>query len=616
MRRYNGKKLLRLMFACLCAASVSLILLLVIRGYRIPQAEGEYMEINTAKILLDELELGELYKADPAQEQQGSQEEKILTYAQYLHILHTIHDRRPTVYTKQDMERDSKQALSASYLGRHKMLKADFMKVYFALAQRLVPDKNIREQTYLILGLPTEVRDVTQQGILAADVASGTIGGAELIRIQFDDYERYLYQSVAAIMSLDRVVLIQYAKSEKFTMERAWIESNTQEGLFVRYRDKIFRFPYQKEIFDDFEKIADVTIADGKPSEVKVYRDVISGKLLGFTDSEIELEGQILPYARDLQVYKLYGEKEPYTLSDLKIGYAFTDFVIDGGTVIAALATCEENMDSIRVLIKSSDYASDYHEKVILTPDCDVSVRFGDEEKKYKAGKTLTFTPESKEFDKGRVTIEPENLTGKIRIDNLKRTQGAPEYAGSLELTEHGDGIVIVNELPLEEYLYAVLPSEMPPTYPAEALKAQAVSARTYAYKNMQKSGLPALGAHVDDSTSYQVYNNIGRNERTTLAVRETAGMVITYQGRLADTFYYSTSCGYSTDLSAWGDNAGETAGYLKARHLSDTTDPEEDMREEEAFHRMITSTDPDDFEKDFEYYRWSYVTKMDTELL
>ena len=61
----------------------------------------------------------------------------------------------------------------------------------------------------------------------------------------------------------------------------------------------------------------------------------------------------------------------------------------------------------------------------------------------------------------------------------------------------------------------------MPASYEKEALKAQAVCARTYAYRQIQANGYSQYGAHVDDSTAYQVYNNISTNSRTDAAVDE-----------------------------------------------------------------------------------------------
>ena len=54
----------------------------------------------------------------------------------------------------------------------------------------------------------------------------------------------------------------------------------------------------------------------------------------------------------------------------------------------------------------------------------------------------------------------------------VNRSQGTPSYRGHIELLRTADGIAVVNELPLEEYLYSVVPSEMPASYPLEALKA------------------------------------------------------------------------------------------------------------------------------------------------
>lgn len=75
-----------------------------------------------------------------------------------------------------------------------------------------------------------------------------------------------------------------------------------------------------------------------------------------------------------------------------------------------------------------------------------------------------------------------------ICIQSLERQDGAPVYQGSMELIPDEQGILLVNELCLEEYLKGVVPSEMPSSYSLEALKAQAVCARTYAWKQIQEA--------------------------------------------------------------------------------------------------------------------------------
>ena len=80
---------------------------------------------------------------------------------------------------------------------------------------------------------------------------------------------------------------------------------------------------------------------------------------------------------------------------------------------------------------------------------------------------------------------------------------------------------MLVNEIELEEYLKKVIPSEMPSSYEKEALKAQAVCARTYAFMQSRSNTYSAYGAQIDDSTQFQVYNNVDPDERTTQAVQE-----------------------------------------------------------------------------------------------
>lgn len=126
-------------------------------------------------------------------------------------------------------------------------------------------------------------------------------------------------------------------------------------------------------------------------------------------------------------------------------------------------------------------------------------------------------------------------------------------YRGSFELTARADGLTVVNIVPFESYLWGVVSSEMSPRYPAEALKAQAIAARTYAARNLNRRG--ALGFDLDDTAACQVYGGIpSEDPRTTQAVNDTAGMVLTYDGKLIDAVYSSTCGGYTESAEqAWG---------------------------------------------------------------
>lgn len=72
----------------------------------------------------------------------------------------------------------------------------------------------------------------------------------------------------------------------------------------------------------------------------------------------------------------------------------------------------------------------------------------------------ISLTYASDFFSEGdRVEVVPEVLTGKVKINNLERNQGVPSYRGKLELLRTEEGIVAINEVLLEEYLYSVVPS-------------------------------------------------------------------------------------------------------------------------------------------------------------
>ncbi|MDP6509580.1 MAG: SpoIID/LytB domain-containing protein [Chloroflexota bacterium] len=114
-------------------------------------------------------------------------------------------------------------------------------------------------------------------------------------------------------------------------------------------------------------------------------------------------------------------------------------------------------------------------------------------------------------------------------------TLNGRDYRGQLRLDPAGDGFVVTNVLLLEEYLYSVVGSEMPSTWSLEALKAQAVAARTYALRQIS----PDADYDICDSTACQAYGGIA-TETTSVrqAVDATSGIVATYDGQPIDAVY------------------------------------------------------------------------------
>lgn len=129
---------------------------------------------------------------------------------------------------------------------------------------------------------------------------------------------------------------------------------------------------------------------------------------------------------------------------------------------------------------------------------------------------------------------------GFLRVNNR-------EYPGALEIMKGGDGLTLVNELPLEDYLAGAVKAEAGDKMPLEMLKAQAIVARTYAAYHRRLNAEKAY--HLVASTLNQQY--VGRVPADSVvwtAVRETAGQVLLWQGELFPAFYHTDSGGYTED--------------------------------------------------------------------
>ena len=427
-------------------------------------------------------------------------------------------------------------------------------------------------------------------------------------------------------------------------LANVWIVEMGEDSLLI-YRDGAEeRYEYSSNgVSVDSatrEQVADVILMDGMVTDVLVKNEKLHGVILGADENFIEVEGYgQLPLASDYKGYRIYNTLAMCSYADLAFGYDFADLVMEDGEICGILMVREETMDSIRVLVRTSDFNSVLHQEVHMTSDTDFVIRYGsygeEIEEAHAAGEEIVIDKDSSYFVSDRIIVQPSVLSGKIFLNNVTRSQGIPGYRGHMELVREKGGVAVVNDLSLEEYLYSVVPSEMPASYTNEALKAQAVCARTYAYGHMQHAAYPAYGAHVDDSTSYQVYNNILEQESTTRAVKETHGQLLrTADGQPAQTYYYSTSCGVGSDANVWKTEEAKGITYLKSETINETTMQEklmlreqadangdalsastrtdlgESLRDEELFAEFITGVNPDDFESQEGWYRWTYEIK------
>jgi len=172
------------------------------------------------------------------------------------------------------------------------------------------------------------------------------------------------------------------------------------------------------------------------------------------------------------------------------------------------------------------------------------------------------FLANEKELKGERLVIQPES-TGFVQVNGMP-------YRGFITLLKK-QGMTVVNNVPVEDYLYGVVPKEMPPSWSAEALRAQSVAARTFALKNRKRH--MAEGFDLCNTAHCQVYEGMSAETRaTTEAVNSTRGEVLFYKGAVIDALFHTDSGGM-TEFSehVWGS----PVPYLRAvKELRTQTQP------------------------------------------
>ncbi len=395
-------------------------------------------------------------------------------------------------------------------------------------------------------------------------------------------------------------------------------------------------------------------------------------------------------------VRKSDGTIEEGDFSDCIVGTTEVELIFQSGIVCAAVMTETESVSQISVLLKNGD--SIYRDDVYVTADAEYTVGIydssyagnysgnasddegnsaNDDDNNAGDGEgnsannddgnpgddnDLQGNIDSDNNDNGLSDEDYSNLTtyasGKVLSissylsDNsleeceISCTDGvlylcdadgnllSEGYEGTFHIMDTENGYVTVNTLALEDYVRYVLPSEMPASFSYEALKAQAVCARTFACSQIKNSKYAQYGANLDDSTSYQVYNSSGTNETMDQAVADTAGEVLTCDGSLITCYYYSTSPGFTTTTSVWGnddspsylvrrnclseqgantcdtDDADDTDHADASEEVVDAGNADYDLSDESVLKAFLSSA-PESYDSASAFYRWTATVNL-----
>lgn len=392
---------------------------------------------------------------------------------------------------------------------------------------------------------------------------------------------------------------------ENGVLYNVWIEKGENHEISIFTEGKSVIYTTRHKLSKSIENVVgDVTLEAGVVTKVSVKPDKITGKVLVGTEKYIELQGTgKVQLDENYKVYRVYDGIASEVPSAVVVGYSNAEFVVANGKICAALLTKPVEPKNIRVLLTKDGTSGQFHETVSFKSEGGLKLSCNGKEKQYKANEEVTIEQKNKWLQNGHITIEPLEKNKKIIVTSIQRNGENPSYRGLIEVGLFEEGLVLVNEISLEEYLYAVIPSEMPTSYGVEALKVQAVCARSYACTQLLENGYSAYGAHMDDTVSYQVYNNVPENEKSIQAVDETKDMVLEYDNQVITAYYFSTSCGYTSSAEdVWGVTKGSE--YLIGR-LQNSTEKKMDLTSEEKFRSFLENRKMITYDSDFPWYRW-----------
>lgn len=418
------------------------------------------------------------------------------------------------------------------------------------------------------------------------------------------DWEPYLYQSVQAVTENDQIIHISNLLQREVRLENCLITENTSQTVTIFSEGFLISLPCKNLSSQFSDEIVDIYLTNGSITKISTKKESIEGKILSIRTEGLELEGYgVVPLSENFRFYETYGDYKEKSAYGLIVGYEQTKLIVAEGEICAAVLEAPMTLENIRVLLKTTDFADIIHQNVMLKAHGEYEIAYGSKKSVLQDGEELKLTSFSEELAGERVIFTPQSENARMEIASIERNYGTPVYAGRIEVIKNSGGLMIINDLNLETYLYSVVPSEMPASYEMEALKAQAVCARSYAYRQILLNGYAAYGAHVDDSVSYQVYNNLTTDEKVIRAVNETAGEVLTFGDEVATTYYFSTSCGYTTNETIW-KNGLEENSYISGKLLNDSA-KKLDLRDEDSFRQFILNEEYETYDSGESWYRW-----------
>ena len=427
--------------------------------------------------------------------------------------------------------------------------------------------------------------------------------------------EAYVDTQIRALVAGDELLAVVDVESQTPTIRYAYVAAINSNSIALRSggATRIYALGTGTQLGAGVAAgvLAHVTVSGRLATRAETPGERFRDKILRKTGSELELLNiGAVRLGDGLRVFSSAdGGVEELSVTQLYVGMDQVDFYIDSeGALAAALIRDWPDGESIRVAISTSGFAGLVHPSVSLRSQSGATVSNGREVRNFDANQEFHIS-DYMFGDARRVFVTPIAPDGMLQITSVTRHGGVnPSYLGHLEISRIDGGFHVVNELGMDQYLWGVVPSEMPTAFGEQAAKVQAVTARSYAFNQLFTNRYAVYGANVCDSVNSQVYNNIAQTTLSIAAVNATSGMFLVYDGRPVSANYFSVSSGHtanSGEVWARGNEfPSRTPTYLRSVRQHDG--PPIDMRIEKNARAFFQDLNVRALDMNHPWFRWN----------
>ena len=425
----------------------------------------------------------------------------------------------------------------------------------------------------------------------------------------------YIDKEIRVLIKDGDVLAVLGIENEAPTIRNAFVVDSNENEITIFSGGAERRYSVQNTAARAGD-IADITISEGKAIEVTVHSEKVSDIIIRISRDEVEFKNiGTFPLDENFKVYGAIGGGVVRwrQINNLLVGTDIAEFYIRDGVMLAAVIVRSTNPERLRVLIGTTGFTGRIHNDVTVSATRAFTISNGAESTTHEPWEAVIISDEM--WGTGNRLYVATEPGGKIVIPSIRRNypnNESPRYRGVLEISRRGGGYVIINEVDFEEYLYAVVPSEMPSSFGIPAAKVQAITARSYAFNQFFANRFYSYGANIDDSVISQVYNNIPENEVSIAAVDATRGQFLAYNGSIVSANFFSTSGGStanSGEVWAGGGRQFPTSSptYLTAgSQLVDRHADLGDLTQEDVAAAFFKNTTIKAFDSDSQWFRWN----------